>query len=212
MDAKVATRRTQHERRKESRRKVLDAAMRLFASRGYSGTTMVEIGREAGVSHGLVTYHFGSKKQCIKAVLEDIRAKVADSYEGLFSSQRGLTSLDSVCERYLQGPSEARPGARAIYVAIMESISSAPDLKDLTKKNDEAFRGAIVRALTEAIEDGEISASVDVKTQAVLILGLLRGVVLQRMVNSNLIGLNTIIPAALAMVRSSLKEENRDRE
>jgi AcrR family transcriptional regulator len=205
MNTKATTaRRTQEERRKESRRKVIDAATRLIGTRGYSGTTLVEIGREAGVSHGLVTYHFGTKEDCIKAVLEDIRAATTRRNEGRMSGQRGLASLDRLCEFYLRGSGGDRPGARAIYVAIAESIGATPELKDLTAQNDDVFRQTVARALTEALEDGEISAEVDVSAYAVLIVGLLRGVSLQRMVNPRAVKLDAMVPALISMVRASL--------
>lgn len=206
MTSKTVTRRTQQERREETRRRLLDAATRLFGTRGYSGTTLIEIGREAGLSHGLVTYHFGTKKDCIKAVLEDIREATVRRNAKRQSGQRGLDSLDRLCELYLRGTVGDRPGARAIYVAIAESISATPELKELTAENDRVFRRAIARTLTEAVEDGEIAEDVDVATQAILIVGLLRGVVQQRMVDTGAVRLDTIVPTAIAMIRASLSE------
>ena len=207
MSVQLVTRRTQQERRENSRRKLINAATRLFGTRGYSGTTMVEIGREAGVSHGLVTYHFGTKKGCIKAVIEDIQIATSRHNDGQLTGQRGLASLDRVCEFYLRASTADQPVAlRAICVAITESISATPELKELTAENDYMFRQAIIRALTEAAEDGEISSAVNVETHAVLIVGLLRGVVLQHMVNNSAVKLDSIIPAVIAMARVSLSE------
>lgn len=54
-----------------ARARIRDSAVRLFAERGFEGTTIREIAAAAGVSGGLVRHHFGSK--------EDLRA-VCDSY------------------------------------------------------------------------------------------------------------------------------------
>jgi TetR/AcrR family transcriptional regulator len=58
---------------------VLDAAERLFASRGYRGTSLEEIGREAGLSRGTPGYFFGSKQRLYGEVLDRIltRAQAA---------------------------------------------------------------------------------------------------------------------------------------
>ncbi|MEM9624036.1 MAG: TetR/AcrR family transcriptional regulator [Pseudomonadota bacterium] len=204
MNVKVSPRRTQEERREESRRKLIEAAMRLLSERGYAGTTMVEIGRKAGVSHGLVTYHFGTKKDCINAVLEDIRNKTMEGNKTITKGLRGLAALDKMCESYLRGASRRHSNAKTVYVAIAESISATPDLTKLTAKNDEVARGTVVKVLREAIDDGEIDANTDVEVQSVLVLALLRGVTQQRMVKRSRVDLDRVIPQTLAMVRASL--------
>ncbi len=204
MNVKVSPRRTQEERREDSRRKLLDAATRLLSARGYAGTTMVEIGREAGASHGLVTYHFGTKKDCIKAVLEDIRNATIQNNKQLTAGLRGLAALDKLCEAYLKGASRRNSRAKAVFVAIAESISATPDLTKLTAQNDEVARSTVETVLREAIDDGEISTDINVEVQAILVLGLLRGITQQRLVKRSKVDLEAVIPQALAMVRASL--------
>jgi AcrR family transcriptional regulator len=52
-----------------SRQAILDAAERLFATRGYDSTTMAEIGSAAGLSVGAPAYFFRSKEELYRAVL-----------------------------------------------------------------------------------------------------------------------------------------------
>ena len=49
--------------------KILDAAEQLFAVRGFNGTSLREITSQAEVNLAAVNYHFGSKKELIKAVM-----------------------------------------------------------------------------------------------------------------------------------------------
>ncbi|MFE7168206.1 TetR family transcriptional regulator [Streptomyces sp. NPDC057616] len=42
---------------------IIDAARHTFAERGYARTTLREIARRAGVTHGLITRHFASKER-----------------------------------------------------------------------------------------------------------------------------------------------------
>ncbi len=205
MGSQFTERRTQEERRAASRQKLIEAATRLLASRGYAGTTLVEIGKEAGVSHGLVTYHFGTKQGCIKAVLESIRKATEQRNAGQLAELRGLASLDLLTEIYLGGPASERLGVRAISVAMVESISATPDLKPLMAANDQAFRDVVAQALVEAIEDGETAADVDIDSQAVLIVALLRGVVQQRLVKPRAVKLDAIVPAVKAKIRAGLQ-------
>ncbi len=54
----------------ESRDEILAAARRLFADRGYDGTTVRGIAREAGVDPALVHHFFGSKDRVFVAAME----------------------------------------------------------------------------------------------------------------------------------------------
>lgn len=48
---------------------ILGAAERLFAERGFDGTSLADIGAEAGVSRGTPSYFFGSKEELYSEVL-----------------------------------------------------------------------------------------------------------------------------------------------
>jgi AcrR family transcriptional regulator len=52
------------------RTQILDAAQRLVAERGWAGTTFADICREAGVSNGVLTYHFRDKDDLRVALFE----------------------------------------------------------------------------------------------------------------------------------------------
>lgn len=65
-----------------ARARIVDSALAQFASRGPSGATMRSIAEAAGVSIGLVQYHFGTKDglraACDERVLVLVRKKVAN--------------------------------------------------------------------------------------------------------------------------------------
>lgn len=52
----------------ESRQRLLDAAEELFFEKGFDATTVVEIGKRAGISHGSIPWHFGNKSGLLYAV------------------------------------------------------------------------------------------------------------------------------------------------
>ena len=64
-------RRTQEERKAESERQIIRAAIRIFARQGYLRTTLNQVGEEAGYTGGLVSHRFGSKAGLLKAVITD---------------------------------------------------------------------------------------------------------------------------------------------
>lgn len=63
----------------QTRRTIVDAAMRLFRSNGYGRTTMRAIATEAGVSLGNAYYYFGSKEHLVQAFYDQLQAAHAEA-------------------------------------------------------------------------------------------------------------------------------------
>lgn len=55
--------------RTDTKERILDAAERLFESRGFAGTSLRAITSRAGVNVAAVHYHFGSREALLRAVL-----------------------------------------------------------------------------------------------------------------------------------------------
>ncbi|WP_394846579.1 TetR family transcriptional regulator [Pendulispora brunnea] len=168
-------RRTQAERSIESRKKLIDAAIHLLATRGYAGTTLAEIGQVAGLSRGMVTHHFGTKEACIEAVVAAIHSAVLNAVEEAIGGRRGLLALDALVDVYFALLRGQSAGARALFIMRTEAVATVPRMRELAAENNEAFRRAIARRLAEGIADGEMDARLDPDVTAVLVEGVLRG-------------------------------------
>ena len=66
MSAQTARARQADQRRSE----LIDAALRLFAERGFRATTIADIATATGTAHGLVYHYFGSKDELLEAILQ----------------------------------------------------------------------------------------------------------------------------------------------
>lgn len=77
---------------------VVDAATVLFAERGPRDVSIREIAARAGVNHGLVHRHFGSKQQVLRAVLDRIAGDLAAS--GGDMDDAGLRALFAALTRH----------------------------------------------------------------------------------------------------------------
>jgi AcrR family transcriptional regulator len=54
----------------DRREQIIDAAMRVFAQKGFIRATNKDIAREAGITPGLIYYYFESKEALLTAILE----------------------------------------------------------------------------------------------------------------------------------------------
>jgi len=75
---RTVTRGTKAERSEATRRRLLRAARRLFAKRGYAGVGTEEIVRAAGVTRGALYHHFAGKRELLEAVYEQIEAELTE--------------------------------------------------------------------------------------------------------------------------------------
>ncbi|MGH2808827.1 MAG: TetR family transcriptional regulator [Actinomycetota bacterium] len=65
------------EQAQATRDHLLEVATRLFAERGYDGTSIETVLKEAGVSRGALYHHFASKESLFEAVYELAQDRVA---------------------------------------------------------------------------------------------------------------------------------------
>lgn len=68
----------------DKRRRVLDAALRVFAARGYHGTAVPEVAKAAGVGTGTLYHYFEHKQELVNEVYRDAKLRLrAALLEGL---------------------------------------------------------------------------------------------------------------------------------
>lgn len=66
--------------------RIFDAALELFAARGYAGVSVRDIAEQAGINKALVFYHHGSKAQLFEAILTRYYGEYARVLEEAMSS------------------------------------------------------------------------------------------------------------------------------
>ena len=98
--------------RQKSRTRILAAARKLFAQRGYEETTMQQVVREAGTSIGNAYFYFENKEALVKALVE----------EGLRAT---WTWMDPIIASVEPGPARV---AVHVYANTMTLLGSEKDL------------------------------------------------------------------------------------
>src|ERR1700761_3311655 len=73
---------------------VMQAASELFAEKGPAATSIREVAARAGVNHGLLHRHFGSKRQLLAATLQYL----ADSAVALRESEASRAVIEAAYE------------------------------------------------------------------------------------------------------------------
>jgi AcrR family transcriptional regulator len=63
--------RQSHSQRRDRRDDILKASLHLFARKGFHGTSMRDIAREAEITEGLIYHYFASKRDLFRAIIEE---------------------------------------------------------------------------------------------------------------------------------------------
>lgn len=121
----------------DTKTRILDAAERLFAERGFEGTSIRAVTAEAGANLAAVGYHFGAKEALFAAVLRRIRGPVNDE------QLRRLGELEA-------GEGEAGGGAPSVEDLVGAYVSP---LVDLLGRDEDRGR-AISRLVARILADG----------------------------------------------------------
>src|SRR5258706_10507536 len=100
---RLAIRRTQAERRDESERGVVQAAMAVVAEEGVGAVPFDALGRKGGFSRGLATQRFGSKRGLIEAVISHLHERQeATRREMRIDELPGLEAVLAFVDHYLR--------------------------------------------------------------------------------------------------------------
>ena len=75
-------------RKAATRTRLLEAAARVYARRGFNGATLDEVAAEAGFTKGAVYGHFGSKENLLLALMEEHLARQVVEQVTLFDRER----------------------------------------------------------------------------------------------------------------------------
>lgn len=83
--------------------RILQAAKRLFATRGYENTSTITIARDAGTSESQLVKHFGSKDGLLEAIFEQGWQSMADLFVEVESASTPAERLRLIIDRTLVG-------------------------------------------------------------------------------------------------------------
>jgi AcrR family transcriptional regulator len=123
------------QRSRPTRDRILDAAERLFARKGFHGVSVRDITGAADVDVALANYHFGSKQGVLEAVLlrraADLNAeRLARLNAVLAASGRRTPSLEAVIDAFthplLDRSARGGPGWKS-YFALIAEVNNSPE-------------------------------------------------------------------------------------
>jgi AcrR family transcriptional regulator len=149
----------------DTRRRLLDAAERVFGELGYHDASIVKLADAAGVAAGTFYLYFDSKKAVFDELVRDLNRRVRHAMKD--GSSQGTTRLESELlgfEAYFRFTSE-HP---ALYRIIRQAEFVSPEM---LRYHYDRLSAGYVEALRDASESGEIG-ELDPEVAAYALMGL----------------------------------------
>jgi AcrR family transcriptional regulator len=142
--------------------RIVAAATRLFATKGYDGTSTKEVCQAAGANIAAIHYHFGSKENLYRHIIEQFAAERLESARKILQTPVNAEDLRVRLEIFLR--------------QVVETILKQPDVAILIQRGSEmsdfmsedVYRNTMVKLfeklvafLVQAKKKGFLAAEVD---------------------------------------------------
>src|SRR3954469_16678487 len=143
----------------DRRRELLDAAVRVFARKGFHASRVGDITEEAGVAHGLLYHYFKSKDEVLEAVFRDAWGDVLEAFGEIEESEEEpREQLRHVAAILLRS---WRRDPDLVRVLVRE-IGRSPQVQTKVDELGQAFT-AIERIVERGQREGAFRADLDAR-------------------------------------------------
>ena len=178
---------------------MLDAALAIVAQRGTLRMTLAEVGEAAGYSRGLPAHRFGSKAGLLQALAGYIGERFGQQRARGARPAAGLAAILGNIHFYFSRRGGAWTATRALMV-MMSEVCMAPPAQPASApaaRHDAGLRADVAaynrsalawfeQHLRTGMAQGEIAADTDPALTAVILLGAMRGVMQQWLVDQQI--------------------------
>ena len=169
----------------EKRRLLLDAAVRVFARKGYHASRVGDIAEDAGVAYGLLYHYFASKEEVLRSVFRETWRALIDTIRSVEDAgDSAPDQLRKIAEILLRSWRRDPDLVRVLVLEVTRSQHLPGEMDEIV----ESF--AAIQAIVERGQaEGSIRADLDAQLASYVFYGaveeVLTGWVLGRLPDSD---------------------------
>ncbi|WP_194410967.1 TetR/AcrR family transcriptional regulator [Microbacterium cremeum] len=184
------------------RRDILDAAVEIFGSKGFTGGTLQEIADQVGMTHAGILHHFGSKHELLLEVLQHRdETDVADLEEQHIPD--GMALFRHLVRTAFVNAHRA--GIVQAYVVLSaESVTDDHPGREFFQKRYETLRSEVEHAFRVVCAERGVTAPETVDLAAASILAVMDGLQVQWLLAPDAVDLARASEFAIEAIVSSV--------
>jgi TetR/AcrR family transcriptional regulator len=158
---------------------LLDATERLLVAEGPSALSTRRIAEEAGQSHGLIRYHYGSVENLMIRCMERATRRILDRQNELYAGSEPFLGKWRTAMAYLEADLQTDPFPK-LAVELMALAWNEPAYRDELRRMMEGFNDMLSYAVRGALTEYD-APDVDVDAVATLIRTFQLGMMVERL-------------------------------
>jgi AcrR family transcriptional regulator len=205
-------RRTQSQRRDESKARILTAAIELLIEKGFDRFSLQDVGKRANCSHELVNFYFGSKDGLLDAMATHIIANFSDGLLALDVSPNAFERLAKQI-MYISTIADRDLATFTAYLRIAGEAPFSEHLSQLYRTRREHTLQIFRQTITAGKATGHIRRGVDPDAIAQVCYDFVRGHVDRRLLDRDAEtkgSFNAIISTFIELLRGQIAIRKRD--
>jgi len=161
--------------RRDKRARILEAAIRVFARKGYHGSRIADIAGEAGIAYGLVYHYFKNKEEILGTVFEERWGAFLDTLEQVAAQPTPARDRLASVAAVILGGHHVRP--EWVKVLVLEIQRSSRFARpDQIRAVGRLFQ-IVARILRDGQARGELRADLDPDVACYVFIGALEIVI-----------------------------------
>ena len=177
----MATRMTREQSRAATRRRLLDAARRVVAARGYRGASVDEIASEAGYSTGALYSNFSGKEDLFLALMEHEIAREVRDIEQAVGRQATIPERARGGAAEWMSFVEREPELVLLFVEFWAFAVRDPNVRPEVARRMAAIRKMITRLIARAAEEFDLELALPAEHLAMAVDALADGIARQKL-------------------------------
>lgn len=196
-------RRTQAERTRASREKIIQAAIQFFAQQGYRGAKLADIARAANLTEPGLLHHFPSKTHLLMAVLAERDRADRERFDPALLNKKGdlLSSLQQLVEY-----NETVPGLVQLFtILIAESLQEQHPGHEFFMRRYQNEREQDMALVRQGQARGEIRSDIPAEDLAIMLYAMMDGLQIQWLFEPEKINMARVFGLFVGLLRGEEK-------
>ncbi len=160
----------------ETRHRILEAAIKVFASKGYHETRVDEIVAASNTSKGAVYFHFPGKQEVFLTIIDELAGLLENRLADAITEQEdGVERVNAALRSCLETFGKYRKLAK---IFLIQAVGLGAAFEEKRLEIHDRFVRIIKNYLDQAVEEGDI-APLDTEVAACAWMGAINEVVIK---------------------------------
>ena len=171
----------------QRRQQVLDAAEKCFREKGFHGSSIANISREAGMSPGHIYYHFADKEAIVQALVERRQHSFSKLLESLENNpkEQDLVSIllkeaVNIVDRHID------PEYAQLILEIASESARNPRVAEILMQSDQRMRTRVTALLEKQLNTKDAKKIEDIRIRLEFVGILLTGLAIRAPTSSTI--------------------------